>query len=203
FPSLLRLSELLQKNEGFKVKIEGHTDTIGDTTYNHKLGMARASAVRDFLIKYGARPNQIEVSSRGKLDPKYAGQKDTYVRTDEAPWMNRRVALTVLDDQGRTVGAGGAGDAIRAMPPAGGIADCCSEVLKRLDKLDAIERMLMDLADQNKKLADEVARLRQNQDALAGRVNQPPPPPAPAPPTTQEVAKAVTDAIDKKTPPKF
>ena len=27
--------------------------------------------------------------------------------------------------------------------------DCCSEVLKRLDKLDAIERMLKDLADQN------------------------------------------------------
>ena len=30
FPSLLRLSELLQKNEGFKVRVEGHTDTIGD-----------------------------------------------------------------------------------------------------------------------------------------------------------------------------
>ena len=30
--------------------------------------MARASAVRDFLIKYGARTTQIEVSSRGKLD---------------------------------------------------------------------------------------------------------------------------------------
>src|ERR1019366_5374932 len=156
-------------------------------------------------IKYGARPTQIDVSSRGKLDPKYAGQKDAYVRTDEARWMNRRVALTVLDDQGRTVGAGGAGDAIRAIQPAAtaGLADCCSEVLKRLDKLDAIERMLMDLADQNKKLADEVARLRANQDTLAGRVNQPPPPPAAAPPTTAEVAQAMTDAIDKKTPPKF
>ncbi len=205
FPSLLRLSELLQKNPGYKVKIEGHTDTIGETSYNNKLGLARSSAVRDFLVKYGARAGQIEVSSRGKLDPKYAGQKDAYVRTDEARWMNRRVALTVLDDQGRTVGAGGAGDAIRAIQPAPatGIADCCSEVLKRLDKLDAIERMLMDLADQNKKLADEVARLRANQDALAGRVNQPPPAPAPAPPTTQEVATAVTDAIDKRTPPKF
>ena len=204
FPSLLRLSELLQKNSGYKVRIEGHTDTIGDTAYNNKLGLARASAVRDFLIKYGARTNQIEISSRGKLDPKYAGQKDAYVRTDEARWMNRRVALTVLDDQGRTVGAGGAGDAIRAIQPstAAGLADCCSEVLKRLDKLDAIERMLMDLADQNKKLADEVARLRQNQDAMAGRI-QPPPPPAAAPPTTSEVAAAVTDAIDKKQLPKF
>jgi len=206
FPSLLRLSELLQKNPGYKVKIEGHTDIIGDSTYNNKLGLARASAVRDFLVKYGAGGGQIEVSSRGKLDPKYAGGKSTYVRTDEARWMNRRVALTVLDDQGRTVGAGGAGDAIRAIQPApttAGLADCCSEVLKRLDKLDAIERMLMDLADQNKKLADEVARLRANQDTLAGRVNQPPPAPPAPPPTTAEVAQAVTDAIDKKTPPKF
>jgi len=203
FPSLLRLSELLQKNAGYKVKIEGHTDTIGDSTYNNKLGLARASAVRDFLVKYGARPTQIDVSSRGKLDPKYAGQKDAYVRTDEARWMNRRVALTVLDDQGRTVGAGGAGDAIRAMQPAPGVADCCSEVLKRLDKLDAIERMLADLADQNKKLADEVARLRANQDAMAGRMNQPPPPPPPAPPTTDQVATAVTDAMAKKQLPKF
>jgi hypothetical protein len=106
--------------------------------------------------------------------------------------------------QGRTVGAGGAGDAIRAIQPApaAGLADCCSEVLKRLDKLDAIERMLMDLADQNKKLADEVARLRQNQDAMAGRI-QPPPPAPPAPPTTEEVATAVTDAIAKKQLPKF
>ena len=202
FPSLLRLSELLQKNSGYKVRIEGHTDTIGDTAYNNKLGMARASAVRDFLIKYGARTTQIEVSSRGKLEPKYAGQKDAYLRTDEARWMNRRVALTVLDDQGRTVGAGGAGDAIRAMQPTAGLADCCSEVLKRLDKLDAIERMLMDLADQNKKLADEVARLRQNQDAMAGRI-QPPPPAPPAPPTTDEVATAVTNALAKKELPKF
>src|ERR1700731_1845856 len=44
FPSLLRLSELLQKNPGYKVKVEGHTDTIGNTAYNEKLGMARASA---------------------------------------------------------------------------------------------------------------------------------------------------------------
>src|SRR6266853_6437550 len=51
FPSLLRLSELLQKNPGYKVKVEGHTDTIGNTAYNEKLGMARASAVRDFLVK--------------------------------------------------------------------------------------------------------------------------------------------------------
>src|SRR5215469_18700601 len=53
FPSLLRLAELLQKNPGYKVKVEGHTDIIGNAQYNDRLGMARANTVRDFLVKYG------------------------------------------------------------------------------------------------------------------------------------------------------
>lgn len=218
FPSLLRLAELLQKNAGYKVTVEGHTDAVGANAYNEKLGLARANSVRDFLVKYGARPAQITVTSRGKEAPKYSGQKEAYLRTDEARWMNRRVALAVQDEQGRTVmGTGGAGEAIRAIQPAvAAVQDCCNEVLKRLDKLDAIERMLMDLADQNKKLANELAALKQNQDQLASRAQQNQDALAnrvqqnrdalaavPKPPTTQEVANAVTDALDKKALPKF
>ena len=214
FPSLLRIAELLQKNPGYKVTVEGHTDKLGSNGYNDKLALARATTVRDFLVKYGARPGQIEVRSRGKVDPKYPGGKDVYSRTDEARWMNRRVAIAVLDDQGRPVGAGSAGDTIRALQPAPApaVADCCSEVLKKLDKLDAIEQMLKDLADQNKKLADEVAGLKQGQQTLENRVGQANQAAAqaatqaaavPKPPSTEEVAKAVSDAIDKKTPPKF
>src|SRR5271165_6146010 len=55
FPSLLRLGELLQRNPGFKVRIEGHTDRIGSDRANERLGQARANMVRDFLVKYGAR----------------------------------------------------------------------------------------------------------------------------------------------------
>src|SRR5579872_4026615 len=98
FPSLLRLAELLQKNPGYKVRVEGHTDRLGANNYNDKLGMARANTVRDFLVKYGARPSQIEVGTRGKADPKYPGQKPTYTKTDEARWMNRRVVLTIRDE---------------------------------------------------------------------------------------------------------
>src|SRR5258707_14909370 len=65
FPSLLRLGELLQKNPAYKVKLEGHTDRIGGDQFNDKRGMARASPVRDFLVKYGARAGQFEVTTRG------------------------------------------------------------------------------------------------------------------------------------------
>src|ERR1051326_5881491 len=63
FPSLLRLADLLDKHPGYKVKIEGHTDIIASVPYNEKLGLARANAVRDFLVKYRARPNQIETAT--------------------------------------------------------------------------------------------------------------------------------------------
>ena len=94
--------------------------------------MARANAVRDFLVKYGAAPAQIEATSEGKANPRYPGQKDVYQKTDEARYMNRRVSLTVFDAGGKQVSAGGAAEAIRAIPPAAaGVTDCCSEVLKK------------------------------------------------------------------------
>jgi hypothetical protein len=182
YPSLLRVAELLQKHPGFKVRVEGHTDIIGGGQYNEKLGQARADAVRDFLVKYGASAGQISTGTRGKADPKYPGQKPTFTKTDEARWMNRRVVLTVMDESGRVVGAGGPGDLIRAMEPPKGMTDCCTEVLKRLDKLDDIARLLKDLADQNAQLRKEIADLKNNQAVLESKVNQPPPVVAAAPP---------------------
>ncbi len=203
FPSLLRLAELLQKNPGYKVKLEGHTDIIGGAQQNDRLGLARANTVRDFLVKYGARPSQIDVSTRGKADPKYPGQKSTYQKTDEARWMNRRVVITVTDDQGRTVSAdAGVGQAIRSIeqPKPAGMTDCCNEVLKRLDKLDDIAKLLQNLADQNAQLRRDLDALKQAQQVLESKANQPGPP---APPTAQEVASAVERDLEKNKQPKF
>jgi len=208
FPSLLRLAELLQANGGYKVRVEGHTDGIGSDSFNQKLGLNRANTVRDFLVKYGARTNQIETISRGKAAPKIPNPNPVYSPTDVIRFMNRRVVLTVTDDQGRTVGAGGPGDAIRAIAnaapaqAAAGVADCCSEVLKRLDKLDDIAKMLKDLADQNAALRKDLDAMQQNQKALEAKLNQPAPQP-PAPPSATEVANAVKSQLDAEKTPKF
>ena len=77
------------------------------------------------------------------------------------------------------------------------MADCCSEVLKRLDKLDDIAKMLKDLADQNAALRKEVDGLQQNQKALEARMNQPAPQP-PAPPSASEVANAVKHSSTRR-----
>jgi hypothetical protein len=209
FPSLLRMAELLQANPGYRVRVEGHTDVIGGIQYNDRLGLARANAVRDFLVKYGAAPGQIQATSEGKANPRYPGQKDVYEKTDEARYMNRRVSLTVFDAGGQTVSAGGtAAEAIRAIQqpapaPAAGVADCCNEVLKRLDKLDDIAKMLKDLGDQNAALKAQLDALKAAQQVLESKVNQPPPPAPPAPPTASEVGKEVTKELAANRQPKF
>ena len=193
YPTLLRLADLLHQHPGYRVKVEGNTDNLGSPKYNEKLGLARATTVKDFLVKYGASANQIEVTTRGKADPKYTGYKGGYSKTDVARWMNRRVVITVADEQGRTVSAGGAGEAIRAMDQGRSPRDCCDDILKRLDKLDDIARMLQQLMDQNANLRKEVDDLKNKQAALEGKISAPPAQPPAAPPSApvgQAAAKA-------------
>ncbi len=198
FPSLLRLADLLKAHTGYKVRLEGHADHIGSDRSNDKLGLQRANMVRDFLVKYGAKANQIETQSRGEKDPKVQGEKARYNKTDVARWMNRRVAVSVLDEQGRVVGAGtgGIGEAIAAIPkPA---RDCCDEILKRLDRLDEIAKMLRDMADQNAGLRKELDNLKQQQAALQSQINS-----APKPLTEDQTAKVVDTQIAKNRDPRF
>src|SRR5215471_13563538 len=180
FPSLLRLADLLKAHPGYRVRVEGNTDNIGSTSFNERLGLARANSVRDFLVKYGASSNQITTATRGKSDQKYPGYRSSYSKTDIARWMNRRVVLTVTDEQGRTVSDGGAREAIQAIqpppPPARGPQDCCQDILKRLDKLDDIAKMLQQLVNQNAALQKEVDNLKNQQAALENRVGGMPKP---------------------------
>lgn len=48
------------------VKVVGHTDSSGPNSYNNRLAMKRANAVRDGLIERGVDPALISVESRGE-----------------------------------------------------------------------------------------------------------------------------------------
>ncbi len=50
------------------LSIIGHTDTSGKETYNMKLSLRRANAVRDALIKRGIDPALIRVDHRGEAE---------------------------------------------------------------------------------------------------------------------------------------
>ena len=204
YPSLLRLAELLSKNPGYHVRVEGHTDNIGSARYNEKLGLARADTVRDFLVKYGAKADQIQTSTRGKSEPEAGDAKRRYSKTDVARWMNRRVVLTVTDEGGKTVSAGSIGDAIRSMDQGKleKMQQCCDEILKRLDRLDEIAKMLKDMADQNASLRKEVDDLKAqqaaSQSALQSQINA-----LPKPLSEEQTSQLVDTRLEKFRDPRF
>ena len=51
-----------------EVAVVGHTDTTGAPDANVKLGLRRATTVRDLLVNAGLDPSFIEVTSHGKAD---------------------------------------------------------------------------------------------------------------------------------------
>lgn len=106
YPSMLRLADLLKQNPGYKVRVEGHCDIVGTDEVNNKLSIARGDAVKAFLVKYGARPEQIEVRGYGKTKPEATNV------SPEGRFMNRRVIMTLIDDKGATVTEGGIGQVV-------------------------------------------------------------------------------------------
>ncbi len=69
------------------VRLEGHCDERGTTTYNIALGNRRAEAVKSALVRRGVSPSRIEAVSYGEERPLVGGH-------DEAAWSkNRRVEL--------------------------------------------------------------------------------------------------------------
>lgn len=187
YPSLLRLAELLNKNPGYRAKVEGHTDWVGSHPYNDKLALRRAETVKNFLVKYGASPNQVTTSGSGKRDPKVDN------RTAEGRFMNRRVTLTVTDENGRIIGDGGPSDVIPLLEKLmKQQEECCDNILKRLDRLDEIMK--------------ELEALRAELKALKGveQAAAPAAPPAAAPGATRaEVEDIVDRALTRHTQPRF
>lgn len=197
FPSLLRLADLLKNNPSYKVRVEGNTDNLGSQRFNEKLGQQRADAVKNFLVHYGANASQIEAVTRGKGNPEVPGYKNRYSKTDVARWMNRRVVLTVTDQNGKVIGEGGMNQVLPQVTQQEP-SKCCDDILKRLDKLDDIAKMLRDLADQNAGLRRELNDLKQQQQALEAKVNNTPPPPS-----AEQTAAAVAKQVEALHEPRF
>jgi outer membrane protein OmpA-like peptidoglycan-associated protein len=57
-----------------EVVVSGHTDAVGDPTYNDKLSLDRANRVRDILVAAGIPREQIAVVGRGAREPVVAAR---------------------------------------------------------------------------------------------------------------------------------
>jgi len=166
YPSLLRLADILSQHRDYKVKVTGHTDYVGGAAYNDKLALRRAEAVKAFLVKYGASPDQITTAGDGKRAPEVDN------RTKEGRFMNRRVVMEVRDGQGKLIKEGSVNDILAALQDfMKKQEECCAQILKRLDKLDDILAALKNLAGENAKLAGDLNDLRNRYNQLNDRIN--------------------------------
>jgi peptidoglycan-associated lipoprotein len=86
------IAQLKAENRGVYFEIEGHTDSSGSEAYNDKLGLDRATAVRNYMHdQQGIALNRIEVISYGETKPVVDN------KTREHRAQNRRVVINVLE----------------------------------------------------------------------------------------------------------
>lgn len=90
--SLDALAERLKVEGGnLYLEIQGHTDSTGTHAYNHKLGLARAEAVRGYLYDHAGLPlHRMAVISYGETRPVADNA------TKDGRGKNRRVVIVVL-----------------------------------------------------------------------------------------------------------
>jgi OOP family OmpA-OmpF porin len=88
---LQRAVENMKNNPYIKVRIEGHTCSIGAADYNMWLSERRAQSVKDHLVSQGIAAHRMEIKGLGETDP--IASNDTEVGRKK----NRRVEFVVLE----------------------------------------------------------------------------------------------------------
>ena len=89
-PILERAYDLLEKQPKIEIEISGHTSSEGDPDRNMKLSLARAEAVKDYLVKRGIAAERIQTVGHGSDDP--IGDNTT----DEGRRKNRRIEFRIM-----------------------------------------------------------------------------------------------------------
>ena len=82
-----KLAEVLEKNPEAKILIEGHTDNVGNETYNYGLAQRRADAVKSALARQGIPSDRMTTRAHGPDMP--AADNSTAAGRQ----MNRRVEI--------------------------------------------------------------------------------------------------------------
>jgi outer membrane protein OmpA-like peptidoglycan-associated protein len=71
-PNLRSLGRALQSPQlaPYRIRIEGHTDSIGTQIYNQELSQRRANAVKAYLVQhFDIKPDNLDTAGRGEAEP--------------------------------------------------------------------------------------------------------------------------------------
>lgn len=89
YRTLDKIADVMLHYPDMKLIVEGHTDDVGSDDYNDELSLARAGAVKEYLVQLGIYPDFIRVKGYGKRRPV------VYGTTNEARSLNRRVEFVL------------------------------------------------------------------------------------------------------------
>ncbi len=92
FEALDKLVLFLKGESESKFSIEGHTDSDGSEKSNAELSLARAEAVKQYLIAQGIQSTQLETIGFGETAP--IGSNDT----ENGKAANRRTEIRKITD---------------------------------------------------------------------------------------------------------
>jgi peptidoglycan-associated lipoprotein len=84
------VADFLKHNAQISLRIEGNCDERGTEEFNRELGVRRAEAARDDLVRLGIDSARIQTLSRGKDNPAVTGEGG------ESRSLNRRDEFVVL-----------------------------------------------------------------------------------------------------------
>lgn len=90
YPILDNVVKVLVKYDKTKLSIEGHTDSIGDESYNQQLSMQRANSVANYLIAANVNTARLQTLGFGESQPIASND------SEENRKKNRRVELRIL-----------------------------------------------------------------------------------------------------------
>ncbi len=85
------VGRVLTEHPDLRIRVEGHTDTIGESAYNLRLSQQRAASVVEYLVEYGIDSGRLE--SEGFGDTRPIADNDTA----EGRAQNRRVQFEILE----------------------------------------------------------------------------------------------------------
>jgi len=90
FSELDKLASMMQDNPNMTIRLEGHTDIIGDHDKNLQLSRDRVLACERYLVQAGINTSRIETAGYGDTRPILTKG------TDEDRKVNRRVEFVIL-----------------------------------------------------------------------------------------------------------
>jgi outer membrane protein OmpA-like peptidoglycan-associated protein len=85
--------DFVKKYPGAKVRLEGHTDSIGTEQYNQALSERRAESVKNYLVKEGAA-EESKTTAIGYGESRPVAPN----KTEEGRAKNRRVEILILSE---------------------------------------------------------------------------------------------------------